>query len=179
MPQCRRLWLVAKDDGARCHSLLRMLQIGLVLCTVLHCADNGLKRPSIVHHIGKKGYPKNPDSLIGDADGPKGSDLGTHSLKVTLLSWATKFGMAIELRRALGYHSAGKDLECFDIFEGRHEQTSKCTSRSDRRCSCKSVQPRRKTFRVLQRRQLTWRWSWLRWFKWDFIWWRGSQSWKP
>lgn len=49
-------------------------------------------------------------SLVGDADGPKGSDLGTHSLKVTLLSWAAKFGMAIELRRALGYHSAGKDL---------------------------------------------------------------------
>ena len=49
-------------------------------------------------------------SLISEAEGPKGSEVGTHSLKVTLLSWAAKFGLTIELRRALGYHSAGKDL---------------------------------------------------------------------
>ena len=32
--------------------------------------------------------------------------VGTHSCKVTLLAWAARYGMAIEARRALGYHLA-------------------------------------------------------------------------
>ena len=35
--------------------------------------------------------------------------LGTHSLKATTLSWAAKFGLPIEVRRQLGYHSQPGD----------------------------------------------------------------------
>ena len=35
--------------------------------------------------------------------------LGTHSCKATLLSWASKWGMAHGPRRLLGYHSEGRD----------------------------------------------------------------------
>ncbi|CAE7679226.1 rad50 [Symbiodinium sp. CCMP2592] len=35
--------------------------------------------------------------------------LGTHSLKATTLSWSAKFGLAREVRAALGYHARGRD----------------------------------------------------------------------
>lgn len=49
-------------------------------------------------------------SLLSGIDGPSGMQIGTHSLKATLLSWSAKFGLPVEDRRALGYHSPGKDL---------------------------------------------------------------------
>ena len=35
--------------------------------------------------------------------------LGTHSLKVTPLSWCAKFGLSREIRATLGYHAKGRD----------------------------------------------------------------------
>ena len=49
-------------------------------------------------------------SLLSGVDGPSGTQIGTHSFKATLLSWSSKFGLSVEDRRALGYHSGGKDL---------------------------------------------------------------------
>ena len=43
------------------------------------------------------------------------SDIGAHSLKVTCLAWAAKFGVARDVRRMLGYHlqSGDKSLESY------------------------------------------------------------------
>ncbi|CAE8589823.1 unnamed protein product [Polarella glacialis] len=38
------------------------------------------------------------------------ANLGTHSCKATVLSWAAKRGLSLETRRALGYHVGEKDV---------------------------------------------------------------------
>eukprot|EP00435_Cladocopium_sp_Y103_P045840 s612_g13.t1 len=47
--------------------------------------------------------------LLGSAEGPAVSEVGTHSLKATALSWCSKFGLEISTRRALGYHHTNAD----------------------------------------------------------------------
>ncbi|CAE7373283.1 PRSS12, partial [Symbiodinium microadriaticum] len=44
------------------------------------------------------------------ADFPKNEihELGTHSLKATLLSWCSKYGLSLQTRAILGYHSKSK-----------------------------------------------------------------------
>ena len=44
------------------------------------------------------------------AEGPPKQKLGTHSSKVTLLTWAGKFGLPKGDRRTLGYHMKAKDV---------------------------------------------------------------------
>ena len=36
------------------------------------------------------------------------NELGTHSLKATLLSWSSKYGLSLQTRAILGYHSKSK-----------------------------------------------------------------------
>ncbi|CAE7351316.1 unnamed protein product [Symbiodinium sp. CCMP2592] len=48
--------------------------------------------------------------------------LGTHSLKATTLSWSAKFGLAREVRAALGYHARGRDGT--EIIYGRDNMSA-------------------------------------------------------
>eukprot|EP00971_Amphidinium_carterae_P341974 6481079-Amphidinium_carterae.1 len=43
--------------------------------------------------------------LQGGVDAKRVARISTHSLKATTLSWAAKFGVPLEVRRILGYHS--------------------------------------------------------------------------
>ena len=47
-------------------------------------------------------------SLVSSA-GVRGQNLGTHSAKVTVLSWAAKAGLSHAARRLLGYHAKAGD----------------------------------------------------------------------
>eukprot|EP00435_Cladocopium_sp_Y103_P071848 s1184_g38.t1 len=48
-------------------------------------------------------------ALLQGSDGPQVDQLGTHSMKCTLLSWSAKFGLDASVRRALGYHTSNAD----------------------------------------------------------------------
>ncbi|CAE7389065.1 unnamed protein product [Symbiodinium sp. CCMP2592] len=48
--------------------------------------------------------------------------LGTHSLKATTLSWSAKFGLAREVRAALGFHARGRDGT--EIIYGRDNMSA-------------------------------------------------------
>jgi len=48
-------------------------------------------------------------SLLDGAEGPPIAEVGTHSLKATCLSWCSKYGMELSMRRALGYHHTAAD----------------------------------------------------------------------
>lgn len=52
-------------------------------------------------------------SLVEGVAGPPSKDLGTHSLKATLLSWCSKHGLDVVVRRALGYHTSSADRSVF------------------------------------------------------------------
>ena len=48
-------------------------------------------------------------SLLDGTEGPPIAEVGTHSLKATCLSWCSKYGMELSMRRALGYHHTAAD----------------------------------------------------------------------
>ena len=48
-------------------------------------------------------------ALLDGTEGPPLDKVGTHSLKATTLSWVSKFGVELSLRRALGYHQSNAD----------------------------------------------------------------------
>eukprot|EP00403_Amphidinium_massartii_P032445 CAMPEP_0178448794 /NCGR_PEP_ID=MMETSP0689_2-20121128/42188_1 /TAXON_ID=160604 /ORGANISM="Amphidinium massartii, Strain CS-259" /LENGTH=657 /DNA_ID=CAMNT_0020074031 /DNA_START=17 /DNA_END=1991 /DNA_ORIENTATION=+ len=52
---------------------------------------------------------------------PSTSDVGTHSLKATLLRWSNIGGLSRESRRALGYHRGKERVQMEDLY-GRDEQ---------------------------------------------------------
>ena len=91
----RKLWKLAHTGNVENDPLLPdMAADG----TLLPCCMNTSRASSWLRTLLSRDDTVNPDSLLG---------ITTHSLKATLLSWASKASMDILDRTILGYHSTG------------------------------------------------------------------------